>query len=83
MCDCWIITFESIHRVLKAEKLLKENNISVNVIPVPRDISADCGIGLEISGAEYGKIKKILLENKILPLGFYCKGKKEVYETFN
>jgi len=38
----------SIHRVMKAEKLLKGKGLIVDLIPVPREISSDCGVAIEM-----------------------------------
>lgn len=44
-----VFVFESIHRVMKAEKLLKREGIKIDLIPVPREISSDCGVAIEVS----------------------------------
>jgi hypothetical protein len=48
----------SVHHVLKAEKLLLAQGVAHDVVPVPREISSDCGMaiafaadGLETAGA--------------------------------
>lgn len=38
------MTFKSVSYAMKAESILKKNNISFKTIPVPRSISSDCGI---------------------------------------
>jgi hypothetical protein len=38
------ILFASIHDVLKAEKALKGGTVDVEVVPVPRSLSSDCGV---------------------------------------
>jgi len=43
-----IITFPTTHHVLHAEKLLRSANIDVELIPVPRHISSDCGICIKL-----------------------------------
>lgn len=60
-----IITFPSIHYALKAEARLKKSGISVKLIPVPRNLSSDCGIALEFSAAEEKKVKEIVLDEDI------------------
>ncbi len=42
----YVAVFNSVHRVLKAEKILKEAGSSFALIPAPRQISADCGLAL-------------------------------------
>ena len=41
--DC-VAIFHSIHRVMKAEKVLKEKRLDILLTPVPRSLSADCGM---------------------------------------
>ncbi len=43
--DC-VAVFHSIHRVMKAEKILKEAGLDVLLIPVPRELSAECGMAI-------------------------------------
>ena len=43
--DC-IAIFHSIHRVMKAEKVLKGLHLDVLLIPAPRQLSADCGMAI-------------------------------------
>ena len=40
------LIFQSIHNVMLAEELLIEADISLEMVPVPRDISSDCGMSL-------------------------------------
>ena len=39
-----ILVMGSIHRVLKAEKVLKARSIRVETLVTPREVSADCGM---------------------------------------
>ncbi len=38
------LLFDSIHYVMKAEELLKKAGIVIDLVPVPREISSDCGM---------------------------------------
>ena len=40
----YIAIFNSIHRVMAAEKLLKEKHLTMLLIPAPRALTADCGL---------------------------------------
>lgn len=60
-----VLLFSSVHQVMRTEKLLKEKGIEVDLIPVPRDISSDCGIAVELSRESEEKALLILRENKI------------------
>jgi hypothetical protein len=33
---------------MRAEKLLKKRNLQIDLIPVPREISSDCGVAIEL-----------------------------------
>ncbi len=50
-----VILFDSVHHALKAEKMLKKNDIVFKLIPVPKHISSDCGVCL-----------RFLLEDRVL-----------------
>lgn len=41
--DLCVITFPSIYQALNFEKLLKKHNITVKLMPVPRELSSSCG----------------------------------------
>ncbi|MBN2332394.1 MAG: DUF3343 domain-containing protein [Deltaproteobacteria bacterium] len=38
------LLFDSIHQVMKAESLLKTAGIDTDLVPVPKEISSDCGM---------------------------------------
>jgi hypothetical protein len=60
-----VIIFGSIHRVMKAEKLLKRKGLTVDIIPVPREISSDCGVALELPVELEGQALRFMAENRI------------------
>jgi hypothetical protein len=66
-----LLTFASIHYVLKAEKILKARGISTDMIPVPKEISSDCGMALLVEEGDLPSVKEALAENKISPQGVY------------
>jgi hypothetical protein len=43
-----VILFKAVSYALKAEKILKEENLPYKLIPVPKQISSDCGVCLMI-----------------------------------
>ena len=59
-----VMLFKSVSYVLKAEKILKEEGLPHKLIPVPKHISADCGICLRFELAIQSKIEAALL-NKV------------------
>ena len=44
----YILTFDSIHHVLKAEKMLLAAYVKLDIIPTPRNISSNCGMSIRI-----------------------------------
>jgi len=75
-----VFIFESIHRVMKAEKLLKGKGIKIDLIPVPREISSDCGVAIELSADLEAEALSILTENRILVLECYTKNSLGIFE---
>ena len=75
-----VLLFESVHRVMKAEKILKEKGIEVDLIPVPREISSDCGVAVELTKESEEKALLILRENKISMTECYTKDSRGKFE---
>jgi hypothetical protein len=44
-----VALFQSVNHTLLAEKLLKEAGIAIKMIPVPRNLSSDCGVCIRFS----------------------------------
>jgi len=53
--DC-VAIFHSIHRVMQAEKILLEQQLKVLLIPVPRLLSADCGMAIRFA---HGQLESV------------------------
>lgn len=64
--DMWIITFLSVTHALRAEKLLKNEKISITLIPVPRELSGPCeGLAAQLREEDIAQAVCILEENGI------------------
>lgn len=63
-----VLTFQSIHHVLKAEKLLLKAGFKLDIIPTPKNISSDCGMSIRTNceDAEIKIIIEILKENEFV-----------------
>lgn len=48
--DRCIVIFPSTHMALRAERVARAASIAVKMIPVPRQLSADCNVGMETGG---------------------------------
>jgi hypothetical protein len=51
----YYLIFSTIHDVLKAEKKLKEHGFSFELIPIPRNLSSDCGSCIRL----YDELEKV------------------------
>lgn len=66
-----VVTFDNTQQSLAFEKSMKENNISVKLMPVPRQISSSCGIAARVPCEEKDTIIKICEEFKVETDGFH------------
>jgi len=69
----YVFLFESVHRVMKAEKLLKGQGMKIDLIPVPREINSDCGVAVEVDAGIGEKALLLLEESHIAVLECYTK----------
>jgi Putative Se/S carrier protein-like len=60
-----VVLFHSITGALRAEKRLKAKGVAVKLIPVPRQLSSDCGVCLRFQSADEAQVKKALEEERI------------------
>ena len=67
-----LAVFNSAHRVMKAESVLKARSLPVLLIPAPRALSADCGLALRYNEEAGAEVMQVLTEEKLLP-AFVCK----------
>ncbi len=75
-----VILFASIHQVMRAEKILKGRGAKIDLIPVPREISSDCGVAIELSADLKEEALHLLQEHHVTILDCYTKGQGERFE---
>jgi hypothetical protein len=56
----FVVLFRSVSHAMKAEKLLKESEVPHKLIPVPKNISSDCGICIRFGEGDVENIRKFL-----------------------
>lgn len=80
----FIAVFHSVHRVMKAEKILKGAGVSILLIPAPRQISSDCGLALRYAADEAEEVIKLLAAQGLPPAEIYLfhQGKFNPVEIF-
>jgi hypothetical protein len=64
----FVAIFHSIHKVLKAEKILKSAKVDFLLIPVPRQLTADCGLALRFSPEVKDELLALLAEENLVPV---------------
>jgi hypothetical protein len=67
----FIAVFHSIHRVMKAEKILKGAGVPIQLIPAPRQISSDCGLALRYTPEDAEQVKELLAGQGLPPAEIY------------
>ena len=55
-----VILFHTNSAVMRAEKLLKKEGLSVKLIPTPREFSSDCGTALRFEWPQRERVEKVL-----------------------
>lgn len=68
----YLAVFQSTHRVLQAEGVLKSLALPVMLIPAPRALKTDCGLALRFDESEFAKVISILDSNDLAP-AFVCR----------
>ena len=67
-----VVLFRSVQHALRAEKLLKEAGIPCKLIPIPRNLSSDCGVCLRFDSPLRTRVEETLIDRadieNILPL---------------
>lgn len=60
MASC-VITFPSVYHAFRAKKILKEQGITAELIPVPRELSASCeGLAAQVVENDIDKAVEVL-----------------------
>ncbi len=70
--DC-VAIFHSIHRVMKAEKVLKQGKQKILLIPVPRQLTSDCGLAIRYAQQARDEIEALLGEAQLPPAEVWLK----------
>ncbi len=63
----FLAIFNSAHRVMKAENVLKARGLPILLIPAPRQLMTDCGLALRINPGIKFEVMRVLAEEQLLP----------------
>jgi len=69
----YVAIFNSVHRVMKAEKLLKGEKLPILLIPAPRALSSDCGLAIRYATADRERVEALLAAATLAPEEIYLK----------
>lgn len=73
----YVAIFNSIHRVMKAEKTLKELKLPILLIPAPRALASDCGLALRYAAADREAVEQALASAGLTPEEVYVRQGEE------
>jgi len=74
--DC-VAIFNSIHRVMQAEKLLKGRHLPILLIPAPRALTAECGLAIRYAPDAREVVEDALRAEGLMPEEVYAKNGEE------
>ena len=81
-----VVTFSSTHAAMRAEDIFKELKLDFELIPTPREISAECGFALLVRQKDTQELEKICREYMINYDGIHLvkeeKGKKYYEKSY-
>lgn len=63
----FLAVFNSAHRVMKAENILKARGLAILLIPAPRQLMTDCGLALRIPPGIREDVMRILGQEQLMP----------------
>jgi len=76
-----LLSFDSVHHAIRAEKLLLAAQIIIVSLPTPREIDISCGQCLLFAVKDQEKVRKILNDQQVKwKKIFRCNLQKRVYE---
>ena len=57
-----LVLFPSVNQTMWADSILRKSGIPHKMIPIPRDISADCGVCIRVESGHAADVEKALGE---------------------
>ncbi len=67
----YVISFDSTHHAIKAEKLFKEHNLNIRMMPTPREITASCGLSIRFEVGDLEEVEDIINQEELAVKGKY------------
>ncbi|MEW6087280.1 MAG: DUF3343 domain-containing protein [bacterium] len=66
-----ILVFQTTHRTLQAENILKKEKIKIKIILKPRSITTDCGLAIKFDPLNKDTVLKIIKDYNLSLMGIY------------
>ena len=77
------LLLRSVHQVMKAEDLLVGASLSCDLIPVPREISSECGMAVLVEEAALDAVRSLLETSGLTVLAAYRRGDEGFAKLFD
>jgi hypothetical protein len=71
MTDYGVVLFHTTSAALRAERLAKQAGLTYKLIPVPRQLSSDCGISLRFEWQQLTDIEAMLAAGHVDSAGIH------------
>jgi hypothetical protein len=71
MKEYCIISFLAAEHALRAERILRDKEVSFLLIPTPREITTGCGLALRLDCRDLPGVKSLMEQENIIPQGIY------------
>ena len=67
----FVISFNSTHHAIKGEKLFKEHNLNIKMMPTPREITASCGLSIRFEEEDLEEVQSTIDSSDLSIKGIY------------
>ncbi|MDD3705260.1 MAG: DUF3343 domain-containing protein [Clostridiaceae bacterium] len=71
MNEYYVAVFDSTHYALKFEKAVRSGGFDISIMPVPREITASCGISAKLNSDDIDKVMALAAKENLKVAGYY------------
>ena len=69
--DFGVVLFHSTSHALQAEEVVKGAGLTTKLIPVPRQLSTDCGLALRFLWEDLARVQSLLADRGVSTAGLH------------
>jgi Fe-S oxidoreductase len=66
-----VVLLHSTSAALRSEKVLQQAGLEIRLIPVPRELSSNCGIAVRFAWPDRERVAQALAEARVEPEGIH------------